>query len=221
LIVIPGTKTTASDLAWLHESGLADTITRLRKNGKPVIGICGGYQMLGERISDPEGHESVLAEARGLGLLPVVTEFSPDKSTEQVRGVVAADRGLLSGAAGLPVSGYEIHMGLTRVPHGQEAIEFSERSRAPVQGFDGCLDDDGLTLGTYMHGLFHNDELRRAMLRFLASRRGIELEEDHFAASLDTEFDRLADLVTEHLDMKLLFDIVGLPQKPSLPTGED
>jgi len=219
LIVIPGTKTTAADLGWLQESGRADAIVRLRKDGRPVIGICGGYQMLGERISDPEGHESRFTEARGLGLLPVVTEFSPDKSTEQVRGVVAADRGLLSGAMGLPVSGYEIHMGHTRVEKGQEAIKFSERSRSPAQGFDGCLDGDGLTLGTYMHGLFHNDELRRAMLRFLASRRGIEIEEDRFAASLDTEFDRLADLVTEHLDMELLFDIVGLPRKAPLPAG--
>jgi adenosylcobyric acid synthase len=71
-----------------------------------------------------------------------------------------------------------------------------------------------------MHGLFHNDELRRAMLRNLASRRGIELEADRFAASLDTEFDRLADLVTEHLDMKMLFEIVGLPRETPLPTGE-
>ncbi len=215
LVVIPGTKTTASDLAWLKESGLADAIVRLRKDGKPVIGMCGGYQMLGERVLDPDGHESEVTEASGLALLPVTTEFSPDKSTEQVRGVVAADRGLLSNAMGLPVNGYEIHMGHTRVAEGREAIAFNERSRKPAEGFDGCLDEDGLSFGTYMHGLFHNDELRRSMLGFLASRRGIKLEADRFANSLDTEFDRLADFVTEHLDMELLFDIVGLSLAPS------
>ncbi|MDA1258749.1 MAG: cobyric acid synthase, partial [Chloroflexi bacterium] len=83
LIILPGTKTTASDLAWLRSSGLADAIVRLRRAGKPIIGICGGFQMLGERISDPTGHESREAEVQALGLLPVVTEFSPDKSTEQ------------------------------------------------------------------------------------------------------------------------------------------
>lgn len=224
LVIIPGTKTTASDLAWLKETGLADAIVQVRDAGKPVIGICGGYQMLGERISDPEGHESASPEMVGLGLLPVVTEFSAEKSTEQVRGVVAADRGLLSGAADFPVAGYEIHMGQTEVPSGHEVISFSERSRQPANGSDGCLDDDGLTLGTYMHGLFHNDELRQAMLSNLAARRGIELGPDSFANSLDTEFDRLADFVTEHLDMDLLFGIVGLPRKAPdkspLPAGE-
>ena len=227
LVVLPGTKMTAADLAWLRESGLADAIIRLREAGKPVVGICGGYQMLGERISDPAGHEthdSGEAEARGLGLLSVVTEFGPDKSTVQVRGVVAGDRGLLSGAKGLPVSGYEIHMGQTRVAPGSQAIELNERSRSPVRDFDGCLDEDGLTLGTYMHGLFHNDELRRAMLRFLAARRGVELEADRFAGSLETEFDRLADFVSEHLDMELIYREVGLPwqpsRRPSLPAEE-
>ena len=227
LVVLPGTKMTAADLAWLRESGLADAIIRLREAGKPVVGICGGYQMLGERISDPAGHEthdSGEAEARGLGLLSVVTEFGPDKSTVQVRGVVAGDRGLLSGAKGLPVSGYEIHMGQTRVTPGSQAIELNERSRSPVRDFDGCLDEDGLTLGTYMHGLFHNDELRRAMLRFLAARRGVELEADRFAGSLETEFDRLADFVSEHLDMELIYREVGLPwqpsRRPSLPAEE-
>ena len=183
--------------------------------------------MLGQQINDPAGHESRdsgLVEAWGLGLLSVVTEFSADKSTVQVRGVVAADRGLLSGAAGLPVRGYEIHMGQTSVAAGDHAIEINERSRRPVHGFDGALDEDGLTLGTYMHGLFHNDELRRAMLRFLATRRGVELDSDRFAGSLDAEFDRLADFVTEHLDMSLIYREVGLPfkgpHKSPLPAGE-
>ena len=146
-----------------------------------------------------------------MGLLPVVTEFSPDKSTEQVRGVVGADRGLLSGAAGLPVSGYEIHMGRTAVIPGLQALKLEERSRKPVRGSDGCLDEEGLTLGTYVHGLFHNDELRRAILRFLAKRRGVELGADRFAGSPDTEFDKLADFVSEHLDMELIYREAGLP----------
>ncbi|MBT3942876.1 MAG: cobyric acid synthase [Chloroflexi bacterium] len=216
LVVIPGTKTTASDLEWLKGTGLSEAIVRLRQDGKPVIGICGGYQMLGEKVLDPEGHESSTLEMSGLGLLPVVTKFSADKSTEQVSGVVAADRGLLAGADGTAVSGYEIHMGQTNVAAGQEAISFNERSRKPASGFDGCLDDDGLTLGTYMHGLFHNDELRQTVLQNLAVRRGLELGPERFANSLDTEFDRLADFVTEHLDMDLLFEIAGVSRTPSL-----
>ncbi|MBI2863095.1 MAG: cobyric acid synthase, partial [Chloroflexi bacterium] len=114
LLVIPGTKSTLADLAFIHESGLARAILSLVRQGTPIVGICGGYQMLGKKITDPFGVESPVGEMAGLGLLDVETEFAPEKTTSQVTAVVTGDRGLLAGSTGETVDGYEIHMGQTR-----------------------------------------------------------------------------------------------------------
>ena len=113
LIILPGTKSTVTDLQYLRQSGLASSILIKAKAGTPVVGICGGYQMLGQKILDPQGVESAEAEVSGLGLLDVVTTFAPEKSTRQVRARVLSDLGLLSGTKGQELEGYEIHMGQT------------------------------------------------------------------------------------------------------------
>ena len=216
MVVLPGTKTTASDLKHLRETGVADALLGAAAKGAAVVGVCGGYQMLGRAILDPLGIESNENEVRGLGLLPVVTRFSAEKQTHRVSGTVEADYGLLVGACGLPLSGYEIHMGTTVLEAsfgpGSPSVPFrvSSRSEASVDAADGSLSSDGWVMGTYIHGLFHSPELRRSMLGRLAARKGRTLSLDEDAFSQSREFDKLADLVRESIDMDAVRLITGL-----------
>lgn len=206
LIILPGTKSTVADMEWLRGTGLAGEILRLWENGAFIIGVCGGYQMLGERLLDPEGVESPVPEARGLGLLPVVTRFLTHKETHRVKGRVMASRGLLSLASGLLFQGYEIHMGTT---HGAEpAFLIMERSGKSCSVGDGALDSSGRVLGTYIHGLFHNTLLRKALLKHIAFSRGFEFSPT--SAHLKADYDKLADVISEYLDMGLIQKIIGL-----------
>ena len=214
LVVLPGTKTTIPDLAWMKERGLDRAVQTLRCNGSAVIGICGGYQMLGRTVSDPDRIESSLTEMDGLGLLPMTTIFQGTKETHRVKGSVVAASGLLSGAAGLPVHGYEIHMGRTVGEDVGAPFRIEDRADAtePVSGaasWDGAIDSSGTVMGTYIHGLFHNGELRSAILRELAQRKGVSLPTGT-DLDMDREFDRLADWVRSSLDMDLVYRMAGL-----------
>ncbi|MDA0769771.1 MAG: cobyric acid synthase [Chloroflexi bacterium] len=209
LIVIPGSKTTVEDLLWLRDVGLAQAVKQSRAEGVPVIGICGGYQMLGQRVLDPDGVESGKAEVEGLGLLPVDTVFEGDKATHQVKGTVNARLGLLEGYDGGDVVGYEIHMGRSAGEAVNSLFRISERSGKAIDASDGAADVEGLTLGTYMHGLFHNHSLRRTMLLNLARRKGLTLSEGA-ALDLDGEYDKLADHIRRHVDMDVIYGLVGL-----------
>ena len=208
LIILPGSKTTVADLEWMRESGIADAVIAQRRAGTPVIGICGGYQMLGERILDPDGVESDAPETQGLGLLPLTTTFAATKTTHQVRGSVASVSGILSGSDGGVITGYEIHMGQT-YGSGNAPFRITERSGSAVNSPDGAIDADGLTLGTYMHGLFHNHSLRHTMLTNLARRKGIALP-DGAILDLDAEYDKLAALVRRSVDMDAVYGMVGM-----------
>jgi adenosylcobyric acid synthase len=208
LMVIPGSKTTVEDLAWLRKKGLDVAITARRKQGMPVIGICGGYQMLGERIMDPEGVESSQAEAVGVGLLPVTTEFGGTKATQQVEGTVNVARGLLADCAGIPIKGYEIHIGTT---DGSGLFSLDKRSGTAVDELDGAMDGEGLTLGTYMHGLFHNREFRRGVLGQLAAWKGVELPPGD-EVDLEAEYDKLAEIVRANVDIGALYRVTGLAE---------
>ena len=202
MVILPGSKTTVSDLEWMRRLGFADNIRELERNGTVVIGICGGYQMLGERILDPNGVESPRVETEGLALLPVTTVFEGTKETHRVRGEVREASGILRGARGLPVEGYEIHMGRSwlhppgrgdREPQsgqrdgpapgqkpeseiqGSAPFYLHERSGQPWEGTDGAMDRSGRVLGTYIHGLFYNAGLRGAILQHLAEVKGVAL----------------------------------------------
>ncbi|MDO8567597.1 MAG: cobyric acid synthase, partial [Dehalococcoidales bacterium] len=170
LIIIPGSKTTIADLDWLESSGLAQCIAGLYRKGTFVIGICGGYQMLGTIIEDPHHVESADSSRRGMGLLPVSTVFLATKDTNQIKGEVVAGRGLLGRAKGLPLEGYEIHMGRTKTDSAR-VFRLLERSGHPCRRLDGCMDASGRVLGTYIHGLFHNQELRRAILSQISASK--------------------------------------------------
>ena len=174
LIVLPGTKSTIADLAWLRARGLADSVTSAVRNGTALIGVCGGYQMLGQRIIDIEGVESGEPSVRGLGLLSASTEFEPAKTTVRVQPGCIHNRGMLAGAQGDRIRGYEIHMGRT---YTSESVPFSVEGRTgdPAASFDGAVSADGWMMGTYLHGLFANDDFRANLLKNLARRKGVSV----------------------------------------------
>ena len=208
LIILPGSKTSVSDLNWLKANGLASRITELHQAGAFVIGICGGYQMLGRYINDPERVESAAEQSEGLGLLPITTAFLKSKETHQVKGSVIAGHGLLAEVKDMGFEGYEIHMGRTESGEA-DVFHIGERSAKPCDARDGCLDESGHVLGTYIHGLFHNQELRRGILRQIARAKGQPIS---FAGDeqRDAEYDKLANLVRDSLDMELVYAIAGL-----------
>lgn len=208
LIVIPGTKSTIADLGHLRETGLADAIVAQARRGVPVIGICGGFQMLGRLIRDPHQVESRCEAVEGLGLLPVETVFEEKKTTRQATGRVAWGRGILEGAQGLLVSGYEIHMGQSTangLPH-PFMVEDGSRDLHP----DGAADADGLVFGTYLHGLFQEEGFRTALLNNLRRRKGLSSRGPSSIPSKEEYYDRLADLVRGSLDMEKIYAICGL-----------
>lgn len=208
LIILPGTKSTMADLEFLKSRGLAEEIVACSHRGTPVIGICGGYQMLGELILDPQHIESTQTEIRGLGLLPVTTTFSATKSSHQIKGEVIQARGLLKKASGCFVSGYEIHMGQTSTEHNLAPFLISERSRNYCHDVDGNVTSDGSVIGTYIHGLFHNEALRRCVLNEMAERRGFILPFSFKVSSKEEEYDKLANLVRSALDMPLIYKLL-------------
>ena len=210
LIIIPGSKTTVADLDWLRAQGLAEHILIARGGGTPVVGICAGYQMLGERLLDPDRVESSRREAQGLGLLQTSTTFLTQKSTYQVKGRVADGRGLLRGCRGAEVTAYEIHIGVTSGDVPSRPFLLETRSGGRVDMLDGAQDEEGLTLGTYLHGLFHNRAVRRSILGYVAERRGAALPSAGDDIEPSAEYDKLATLVREHLDMELVYRVTEL-----------
>jgi adenosylcobyric acid synthase len=199
LVVLPGTKTTVADLGWLRESGLAGAILAARGNGAAVLGICGGYQMLGVEIRDPEGVESS-DDATGLGLLPVRTIFGPAKVTSQRQATVIPRAGLLGRCAGLRVPGYEIHMG-RMLGDRRPAFDLDTAT-------EGSVSEDGWVVGSSLHGLLGDHRFRRGLLEGLAERKGIPLPPA--TAPPPDPYDRLADALEACLDVGLLDRLVGL-----------
>ena len=188
-VVLPGSKSTLADLARLRERGLDEAIRTAHKRGAQVVGICGGYQMLGEWLTDRLGVEGARGEeAGGLGLLPVATEFAAEKVTHQAR---------LRLVDGEVVRGYEIHTGETRVREGTARFgEIIERSGRHVRIADGARTEDGRVWGTYLHGLFENDGFRHGWLRVLGWTGPVA----ETTALRDRAYDRLADAVEEAVD---------------------
>jgi adenosylcobyric acid synthase len=214
LIVLPGSKSTLSDLAWLRERRLDDAIVAAARAGRPVLGVCGGYQMLGRALHDPDGVESETPSAPGLGLLPVETVFVRDKTTVRVRARATGAPGPFERAAGVLADAYEIHAGLTRLAFDARAARpFAVVSRggAPVDDRDGAADATGTVTGTYLHGLFESGAVRRALLDWLAARAGCAgRPEWGEMGSRRDRWDRLADVVAGALDVKAIGRLVGV-----------
>ena len=197
MIILPGTKNTMADLVWLRESGLAGAVADAAGRGTPVLGVCGGYQMLGRTLRDPAGIEAG-GELPGLGLLPADTVFTAEKIRTRRRAVCTA--GLLAGAE---LTGYEIHMGRT------DAGDAPAFCRFPDGGTDGAV--CGAVCGTYLHGLFDSGAAVERLAARLAERKGITIPRVHIetrAASRDRQYDLLADAVRKALDMQRIYEIM-------------
>ena len=194
LVILPGTRATVSDLGWLRRSGLADAIADRAARGRPVLGICGGYQMLAGSIHDEV--ESRAGSVPGLGLLPVTVRFASAKTLARPAG----------SALGEDVSGYEIHHGVVTAGGGEPFL-------------DGCA--AGPVRGTTWHGIFENDGFRRAFLRDLAARAGRDFTpapDVSFAAVREQRYDVLADMIEEHLDTGALAALINGGVPAGLPT---
>lgn len=198
IVILPGTKSTMSDLLWLRQSGLETAVIRLAEEGTPVLGVCGGYQMLGRALHDPEGVEAGrAADMRGMGLLPVETFFAPEKARTRKSAVASA--GPLAGAA---LEGYEIHMGRTEVRG--EPFCVMEDGRP-----DGCA--AGNVWGTYLHGLFDSGELAGRLAEVLCGRKGlrpVDVKPVSHAQYQQEQFDLLADGVRAALDMEKIYRVM-------------
>lgn len=194
LIILPGSKSVRADLAWLREHGWEQAIQRHLRYGGKLIGICGGYQMLGHEIHDPHGLEGEPGSSLGLGLLDIRTTLEPEKQLRTVRGALAP--------SGAEVTGYEIHAGVTAGPALENPVVLFDTG-----GTDGAVSNDGQVLGTYLHGIFETSDACLALLRWagLAQARAVD-----YAALREGAIERLADTVDAHLDMATLTRLLGL-----------
>jgi adenosylcobyric acid synthase len=209
LVVLPGSKNTAADLRWLGERGLDGAIRAAAAAGRPVLGVCGGFQMLGEVVLDPDGVESSAPATPGLGLLPVRTSFAREKRTARVRARVRG-AGPFAAAAGVELAAYEIHAGRTTAAAALSPLfAIVERAGEPVADVDGVVGPAGNVAGTYLHGLFADGALRGALLRHLAARAG-RAPDPRWGAPRPDPYDRLADVVGAALDLAAVAGLAGL-----------
>lgn len=207
ILLIPGSKNTVADLKWLRKAGWENYLTRHRRRGGWIVGVCGGYQMLGQRIVDAYGVESPVAETTGLGLLGIETIFEREKITARV---VASHL-----ASGLAVSGYEIHAGrIARDAETDPLLKIHQREGHAVEEPEGALSEDERVVGTSIHGLFDSADFRRRLLNSVRVAKGLEpLEEtggEDFKAIRERAYDRMADAVAEYLDLKRIMALAGL-----------
>ncbi|MGH9352004.1 MAG: cobyric acid synthase, partial [Terriglobia bacterium] len=183
---------------------LAEYVLGCHAAGVPIAGICGGYQMLGRELRDPAGIESTTPFMRGLCLLDVVTTFEPAKTTAQVRAVHLEFQA--------PIRAYEIHMGRTvRGASCRPVFTVIERSREPVEHLDGASSEDGSVWGTYLHGLFDAPLFRRRILNRLRQQRGWTALDPGALPCVPGQADSLATLIREHVDLRLLHEILNAP----------
>lgn len=213
MVIVPGSKSTMEDLRWMRENGLESAVKHLAASGVPVLGVCGGYQMLGENMEDPEGVEGG-GSMRGMGLLPCETVFLPQKVRTQVEATVLADA-----FDGAEITGYEIHMGHTAIvkgcPEMQDEVQpFCRLQDGREEGYV-C----GNVCGTYLHGLFDSGNLTEALAAYLLRRKGMEDVQVKVESHEDyqqRQYDILADNVRSNLDMDLIYKAMGLPGKKTI-----
>ena len=208
MILLPGTKNTMEDLLWMRQNGLEASILKKAAEGKVIFGICGGYQMLGETLSDPERVEAG-GEMKGMGLLPMDTVFQESKTRTRVQGTFPKVEGILHTLTGVSLEGYEIHMGKSV---GKEGVcAFTELTDTVT----GSSKPDGVyyknVYGSYVHGIFDKEEVAKKVIEGLGEEKGIDVSQMtgvDFAQFKETQYDKLAQGLREHLDMKKIYEIL-------------
>jgi len=219
LLILPGSKNTVSDLLFLREYGVEEWIKSAVKRGTPLIGICGGYQMLGMRICDPHGVESEIREIEGMGLLDIETTLETTKTTSQVRAEMIMEDGRwrtegvfhLASSIFPSIKGYEIHMGRTTGDIGLFNISrTTDHASGPSDVKDGSL--RGNVWGTYIHGIFDNDHLRRAILNSIRLRKGLEPLDVvcRYDKLRDEAINKWADILRREVDICFILRLIGL-----------
>ena len=197
IILLPGSKSTLDDLYELRRNGVAGAIVRARRRGATIMGICGGYQMMGQQILDPEHVEGDLEALPGLGLLPMVTRMSGEKVTRQIKFT-------LSGSSSDRMEGYEIHMCVTTPVEGETVCPLN---RLEDGSMDGCRVDEKC-MGTYIHGILDNASFIEFLLKPYAHRLTEEAETFNYQTYKEQQYDKLADHVRAHVNIPLVYQIL-------------
>ena len=212
LVILPGSKNTTEDLLYMQKSGITTKISAL--SDVPVIGVCGGYQMLGEEILDPYHTESENDGVRGLGLLKIKTVFGEDKHTDQVEAVCQDLKFAGQTISADNLKGYEIHMGNTEFIGDSDTHPFCimKRSREACCEIEGTARADGMVFGTYIHGIFDNDVFRRSVINALRIRKGLVplTNSRNIAAEKQRSYNNLADTVRNSLNIGKIREIIGI-----------
>ena len=211
LVILPGTKNTLGDLAWLRQCGMEAALLKLAGRGTPILGVCGGYQMLGQTVSDPTGAEGEAgANCRGLGLLPTATEFAAEKHRTRVTGQITGADGLFAPLNGAHFTGYEIHMGSTaRLEGATPLAALTGEAPAPFTAQDGVCHNN--VMGLYIHGLFEEGDLAARLAALLMERKGLtpgQAPALSWAAYRETQYDRLADTMRAALDLPAIYHMM-------------
>jgi adenosylcobyric acid synthase len=212
MILLPGSKNTMGDLKWMRQNGLEAAIKK-RSGSCVIFGICGGYQMLGKSISDPFSVEEG-GNMRGMELLPIDTVIEKDKIRKQVTGSFYHVGGELSILSGMTIEGYEIHMGVSRGGPEVSVLSFLMDKKGGRDKADGVFQNN--VYGTYVHGIFDHGEIAPTIVKGLAEKKGIAYDSgtpmDH-EAFRETQYDKLAKVLREYLDMDYIYDLLGVKHK--------
>ena len=210
ILILPGSKSTIADMYFLMERGLYDAIKGFKGH---IIGICGGYQMLGCRVLDPNGIESAIKEATGLELLPVETEILLDKETHQALTYLEEAGLTIAPECNGVMTGYEIHMGNTiNLCAPRPFARIFRRGGASVAIEDGAVSSDGRIFGTYLHGIFENLRFKEIYLNRIRLEKGMAQRRGSHKMPEQDPFNQLAEHLEQHLDIPQLLDICGLGQ---------
>ena len=208
ILIIPGSKSTIADLNFLMNRGVFEEIRNFKGH---IVGICGGFQMLGTRVLDPDGVESAIREAQGLDLLPAETSILLEKETHQSLCYLEEAGLIVAPDCNGVMSGYEIHMGRTTLgPSARPFARIFQRGESPVTAEDGAVSSNGRIFGTYMHGIFENVRFRETYLNRIRIEKGMTLRRGSQKQPERDPFDQLAEQLEKHLDLPLLLTICGL-----------
>lgn len=211
-VILPGTKNTIQDLLYLKEKGLDKEIQILAQRGVPVVGICGGYQMMGKMLCDPWGTEAGIGDVSGLELINMETTFLAEKQTHQCTAQISCPSFLGNDSTPLELTGYEIHTGqVTLGPDVTPLLQITSRSGHRTCLEDGAAVNQGQIFGTHLHGLFDNSQLLLWWINYLRQRQGLKpMQADQLPEQRDEKYDRLAQMVRQNLDMSKIYAIMGM-----------